>query len=507
MLKLSWVVGATLALATFVNGQEPTLSPTQSPTTSAPTTSPTTSSPTTSPTTSSPTSTPTSSPTQAPTTSSPTESPTTSSPTVSPTTSSPTESPTTSAPTTSPTTTSPTQSPTASPTTTAPTTSPTVSPTESPTTSSPTESPTTTAPTESPTTSSPTTSPTASPTTVISGVGCRAHRHCAPDSWCRNDTLCIRCQIPGTVSDLCTPEFSATGVCPGKCGTVPPTAATVAPTPSPPGICRAHRECATNAFCNSTRQCEFCTLCVDNVNRSLSTSFNGRCPFKCLSIILQNQPTPPTDAPTAAPTQLPTSGAPVPAPVVPDCRNHRNCPLTHFCAGPIGNCLPCTNCTAGTSGNSINGNCPAKCVTRSPNAPTSNGCDKHFHCSQTNFCHTSLQCVPCINFVIGGASAANCSGSASVTSVCPSKCLQVLTPSSVLAGGASSSSSTATGSSATTSAGVAGTVAVVAVVVVVSVGVMLQRRRRSGATDLAPADVPISVSAPTLEKMEWDEMN
>eukprot|EP00035_Acanthoeca_spectabilis_P030252 m.476398 g.476398 ORF g.476398 m.476398 type:complete len:266 (+) comp40807_c0_seq1:824-1621(+) len=93
------------------------------------------------------------------------------------------------------------------------------SPTES-STSSPTLTPSL-SPSMSPTTSSPTESPTVSPTSIITGFSCRARRHCSPTLWCRNDSLCIVCILPGSGA-LCSPEASFTGVCPGKCGTVPP---------------------------------------------------------------------------------------------------------------------------------------------------------------------------------------------------------------------------------------------------------------------------------------------
>lgn len=303
---------------------------------------------------------------------------------------------------------------------------------------------------------------------------------------------------------MCTPGLSATGICPGKCGTLPPTALTAAPTLQPPNTCGVHRQCATNAFCNSTRKCQFCSFCVEHSNRSLSTSVNGICPFKCRSILLQSVPTPPTNVPSAAPTQLPSSGAPVPAPVTPDCRNHNHCPITHFCARPTGRCLRCLNCTAGPIGNSINNNCPAKCAAAAPaTSPTSNGCVKHFHCDRDSFCHTTAQCVKCRNFVIGGAAAANCTVSDSITGVCPTKCLQVLTPDAV--GATPPDAASTVGSGSVAGAAIVGTLVIVAAVAGVA---LVRRRRRGGAfgTALQAADRPTTISAPSLDGMVWDDL-
>jgi len=164
--------------------KEPTMAPTEAPTTTAPTKSPTkaptTTAPTKSPTKAPTTTAPTKSPTRAPTTTAPTKSPTkaptttapTKSPTRAPTTTAPTKSPTraptttapTKSPTRAPTTTAPTKNPTKAPTTTAPSKSPTKAPTTTAPTKSPTKAPTTTAPTKSPTKAPTTTAPTKSPT-------------------------------------------------------------------------------------------------------------------------------------------------------------------------------------------------------------------------------------------------------------------------------------------------------------------------------------------------------
>eukprot|EP00035_Acanthoeca_spectabilis_P007539 m.137998 g.137998 ORF g.137998 m.137998 type:complete len:441 (-) comp13991_c0_seq1:650-1972(-) len=287
-----------------------------------------------------------------------------------------------------------------------------------------------TSPTLSPTMSpsrSPSTAPTQSPTSIISGAGCSVHRQCGPASWCRNDSLCILCNLPGSGS-LCSPGVSATGVCPGKCGTVPPTAATLGPVTPPPAHCRSHRTCVTTKFCNSSNECDGCALC------GAQSSISGICPVKCLSIIAQSQPTAATDRPTALPTGAslaPITQRPGPAPILADCRHHRNCPITHFCAGPIGRCAACAQCTRGSGGSSINGKCPAKCS--APQATTT--CRRHYECDSVSSCHaTSRECVPCLNFVIGGAAEANCTSISSITGICPTKCLSVLNPSAVSSG-------------------------------------------------------------------------
>eukprot|EP00035_Acanthoeca_spectabilis_P012771 m.232094 g.232094 ORF g.232094 m.232094 type:complete len:647 (+) comp15708_c0_seq1:230-2170(+) len=346
-----------------------------------------------------------------------------------------------------------------------------------------------TSPTTTPTTS-PTASPSVSPTTIIAGRGCRAHRHCSPISWCRNDSVCIVCNIPG-IGDLCSPEFSATGVCPGKCGTLPPTSTTPAPVPRPSNFCFAHRQCPTNQFCNSTRRCEFCASC------SSSSSSDGVCPFKCLSIIAQNVPTPPTFAPSASPTAAPTSSAPVPAPIVAGCRNHRNCPLTHFCAGPIGRCLGCANCIAGSGGNSINSRCPNKCVL--PSSPV-NGCERHYHCAQDSFCHGSIrECVPCLYFG-SGATLSNCSSAVSITGICPAKCLSVLNPSRTTSGGSSPNADGGSGPSQMTILAVVFSVSGMAAVV----AIVIARRLRKWDARQLNIDLINSATAPPLPKLAWD---